>query len=96
MLTTTRLELPLSGAWGRAAHGGTGATAPVKAVRPFTGTDPHCGRWIARQGRRQIKAGAREWTVYSTEPTSADLARDCPQAICRKHVPCKKMGYLRF
>ena len=42
-------------------------------------TAPAPGGCSARQGRRQIKVTVKECTMYSTEPLSADLTRDCPQ-----------------
>ena len=39
------------------------------------------GECSVRQCRRQIKVTVKECTMYSTEPLSADLARDCPQCI---------------
>jgi len=41
---------------------------------------PETGGWIVRQCRRQVKATARECTMYSTEPVSDDLTRNCPRA----------------
>ena len=37
------------------------------------------GRCIARQGRRQVEASAREWTCVHDRSGDGDLARDCPQ-----------------
>ena len=59
--------------------GGVGVPTPIKGDSP---PEPfqteRRGGWIVRQGRRQIKAAARECTMYSTEPMTSK-ARDCPQ-----------------
>ena len=58
---------------------------------------PPSGGCSVRQGRRQIKAKARECTMYSTELESADLARDCPQCATGTALPlnCCAVAQLR-
>ena len=48
------------------------------------------GRCIARQGRRQVEASAREWTRVHDRSGAADLPRDCPRSasvrLCSKNL----------